>query len=161
MVNRLVDAARRSRPPTGVRLRSAGHRAGDRVAALLGNGIEWLLYDFAVARAGAIFMGLNTRYQQDDLRYVVSHAGARAIVCADRFASRDYAPLVRSVRADGPELQHVIVSGSADAEHGEIAFRDFEESDDSVARLRSRPTSFERTGARPSRATPCWSPSAS
>jgi fatty-acyl-CoA synthase len=94
-----------------------GLRPGDRVAVLMENRLEWILFDFAIAKAGGICMGLNTWYQAEDLRYVLAHSGARAVVCADTTAGRRYIDLVQRVRAECPELEHVIVLSDAGTQY--------------------------------------------
>lgn len=88
-----------------------GLRPGDRVAVLLGNSIEWILCDLGAGAAGAVFVGLNTWYREPDLAFVLSHCGARAVICADQLFGRPVLNLVRRVRAACPELRHIIVVG--------------------------------------------------
>ncbi len=59
---------------------AAGVRAGDRVALLLGNRIEFVLTLFAAARLGAIAVPLSTREQTPGLSYMLQHCGAVLLV---------------------------------------------------------------------------------
>ena len=106
-------------------LRELGVERGDRVALLMGNRPEWILSAFAAFRLGAMAIGVNTWYKADDLSYVLEHAGAKAIVMADRFLTNDYVqvmtevcPELQTLSADEfeskalPDLEHVIVVGS-------------------------------------------------
>jgi acyl-CoA synthetase (AMP-forming)/AMP-acid ligase II len=63
---------------------AAGVRAGDRVAMLLGNRIEFVLTLFAAARLGAIAVPLSTREQTPGLSYMLQHCGAVLLVHAGR-----------------------------------------------------------------------------
>jgi acyl-CoA synthetase (AMP-forming)/AMP-acid ligase II len=70
----------------GLSARNIG--AGDRVALLLGNRIEFVVTLFAAARLGAIVVPLNIREQKPELAYVLGHCAARLIVYEDQLAER-------------------------------------------------------------------------
>jgi acyl-CoA synthetase (AMP-forming)/AMP-acid ligase II len=61
-------------------LRQAGIERGDVVAVLLHNAPAFVDVMCACAHLGAIFMPLNWRLAAPELRYIVEHAGAKAIV---------------------------------------------------------------------------------
>ena len=61
-------------------LREAGIERGDVVAVLLHNAPAFVDVMCACAHLGAIFMPLNWRLAAPELRYIVGHAGAKAIV---------------------------------------------------------------------------------
>ena len=61
-------------------LREAGIERGDVVAVLLHNAPAFVDVMCACAHLGAIFMPLNWRLAAPELRYIVEHAGAKAIV---------------------------------------------------------------------------------
>ena len=58
----------------------AGVQAGDRVALLLGNRIEFVVTLFAAARLGAISVPLSVREQAPGLAYMLEHCGAVLLV---------------------------------------------------------------------------------
>ena len=89
-------------------LRQAGVRAGDRVAVLLPNSVEWVLLDLAAARLGAIFVGLNTWYREEELASVLAHSGARVLVTADLVFGLDLAAARERLLAGCPDLQTVV-----------------------------------------------------
>jgi len=96
-------------------LKRLGVAPGDRIAVILDNCPEWVLCDLGVTASGGVFVGLNTWYQERDLEYVLSHCGARVVVCAEELFGRPVLDLVRSVRSRCPELSQVIVvNGSGD-----------------------------------------------
>ena len=70
--------AQSSRLAAGLALR--GVKAGDRVAMLLGNRIEFVTTLFAAARLGAIAVPLSTREQAPGLAYMLGHCAAAALV---------------------------------------------------------------------------------
>ena len=59
---------------------AAGVCAGDRVALLLGNRIEFVITLFAAARLGAIAVPLSIREQTPGLSYMLQHCGAVLLV---------------------------------------------------------------------------------
>jgi acyl-CoA synthetase (AMP-forming)/AMP-acid ligase II len=58
-------------------LRAQGVQRGDRVANRLGNGIDWVLAFFATQMLGAVVVPVNTRFAEDEVRYVIEDSGAR------------------------------------------------------------------------------------
>jgi len=78
----------------------AGHESGeDHVALCLYNGNEYLEGMLGAFKARAAPFNVNYRYVEDELRYLLTDAGARAIVYHSAFA-----PVLDRVRADLPRL---------------------------------------------------------
>lgn len=84
-------------------LQALGLRHGDRVAVVAPNSHAMLEQFYAVPMIGAVIVPLHRGLTADDLGALIRHCGAR-VVCA----SRDYAPLVESQRAECPELVHCV-----------------------------------------------------
>ena len=61
-------------------LRRHGLAAGDRVAVLLGNRIEFVATYFSTLRAGMVSLPLNTAYTEHEVGDLLSRAGARLLV---------------------------------------------------------------------------------
>ncbi|MGI5202189.1 long-chain-fatty-acid--CoA ligase [Spirillospora sp. CA-108201] len=61
-------------------LRASGIEPGDRVAYLAPNVPELLVAHFAVPLAGAVLVAINTRLAPDEIRYILGHSGAKALV---------------------------------------------------------------------------------
>ena len=61
-------------------LRDLGARRGDRVAVMLPNGAGALALVFALAKAGLVWVPLNTALVGDALRYILDHAKPRILV---------------------------------------------------------------------------------
>ena len=70
--------ARANRVANG--LLGAGIRPGDRVAALLKNGVEFVETYFAVAKIGAVFVPLNWRLVAAELAYILGDCSTKALV---------------------------------------------------------------------------------
>ncbi len=88
-------------------LAAAGIGAGDRIALLLGNRVEFVLAFLAALRIGAIAVPIGTRLQAPEIAYIVSHCGASALVheasLSSRVPSADQAPaLVHRLGVGGP-----------------------------------------------------------
>jgi fatty-acyl-CoA synthase len=88
---------------------SLGLRAGDHIALLAENRIEWPLVQGAAALMGAVLVPLNTHYRRAELEYVLKRSRARAIVLSPRFRSNEYLAHVQALRAALPELELVVL----------------------------------------------------
>ena len=110
-------------------LLSLGLAPGDRVGLWAPNCTEWVVAQFATAKAGLVLVNVNPAWRVEELRRALGHVACRALICATRFKSSDYAAMVRELlpelaarregrlRADAlPALEHVIAL--ADAGHG-------------------------------------------
>lgn len=95
----------------GRALDALGLGPGDRVAALLPNGVEWLVAYLGTAASGRIFVGLNTWSSGPELRQVLSRSGARLLVVTGRFRSHDYAAALRE--AAGPAARFATRPGES------------------------------------------------
>src|ERR1700744_2410932 len=82
-------------------LDAAGIEPGARVAALLPNGIEWLVAYLGTAASGRVFVGLNTWFTGPDLAYVLGKCEAQLLVATGRFRSHDYDAAIREALGPG------------------------------------------------------------
>lgn len=67
-----------------------GIKRGDRVGIWGPNSIEWILTQYATARAGIILVNINPLYRANELEYVLEKVGCKAIIAADEFKGHDY-----------------------------------------------------------------------
>ncbi|XP_078606586.1 medium-chain acyl-CoA ligase ACSF2, mitochondrial-like [Branchiostoma floridae x Branchiostoma japonicum] len=79
-----------------------GLRRGDRVAMWGPNTLEWVLTQYATARAGLIMVTINPEYQINELVYALRKVGCRAIISATTFKTQDYYKMLHQVC---PELE--------------------------------------------------------
>ncbi|HEY7782200.1 MAG TPA: AMP-binding protein [Ktedonobacterales bacterium] len=87
-----------------------GVAPGDRVAVWLPNGSDWLVAHWAATLAGAIVVPLNTRNRPAEVRYILEHAGAAALIMRDNFLRMDYLAGLPEILTGGlPDLRGVIV----------------------------------------------------
>ena len=97
-LDRAVDALARG-------LLAAGIEAGDRVAIWAPNCAEWVLTQYATAKAGAILVNVNPAYRADELAYVLEQSGTRLLISATSFKSSDYAAMIDQVRPALPSAR--------------------------------------------------------
>jgi len=76
------DIERRSNQFAGIMERS-GIQQGDRVALLIGNGVEWFDATIGLLKAGAVRTYINQRHTPSEIAYQIVDSGARAIVVSD------------------------------------------------------------------------------
>ncbi len=90
----------------------SGVRAGDRVALLLMNGVEFVESFFAIAKLGAIVVPLNWRLAPDELAFILGDSGAATLIFGAEFAAvaadlygrgRDATDVKRWIQAGGAE----------------------------------------------------------
>jgi fatty-acyl-CoA synthase len=74
-----------------------GLRPGDRVGIWSQNCAEWVLVQFATARAGLIMVNINPSYRRSELEYVLDKVQCSALILAPSFKSSDYIAIVRDV----------------------------------------------------------------
>jgi fatty-acyl-CoA synthase len=93
---------------------AAGMKAGDRVGIWAPNCPEWVLLQYATAKAGVILVNINPAYRSHELGYVLRQSGVTLLVSAESFKTSDYRAMVEEVSVNLPDLRRVIYLGSAD-----------------------------------------------
>lgn len=88
-------------------LHARGIGAGDHVALLAENRVEWAVVQMACAALGAVFVPLNTHYRKDDLAYALKQSDSKALICSTQYRSNPYLENVTALRASLPLLAHV------------------------------------------------------
>jgi fatty-acyl-CoA synthase len=94
----------------------AGLEAGDRVGIWAPNCAEWVLLQYATAKAGVILVNINPAYRSHELGYVLRQSGVRVLVSAESFKSSDYRAMVEEVRGGVDHLERVIYLGTPEWE---------------------------------------------
>ncbi|SKD04361.1 Acyl-CoA synthetase (AMP-forming)/AMP-acid ligase II [Burkholderia sp. CF099] len=87
-----------------------GLRPGDRVGIWSQNNVEWVLTQFAAAKAGLILVNINPAYRRAELQYALNKVECSALVLAPSFRSSNYLGMLQDL---APEL--------ADLEPGQAA----------------------------------------
>jgi fatty-acyl-CoA synthase len=93
-------------------LMASGLRARDRVGIWAPNCAEWVLLQYATAKAGVILVNINPAYRSHELSFALRQPGVRVLVSAERFKTSDYRSMIGEVRPDLPELEDVIYLGT-------------------------------------------------
>ena len=93
-------------------LASRGIGAGDHVALYLYNGVEYLEGMLAAFKLGAVPINVNYRYVEEELRYLLDDADARAVIF-----HREFTPKLAALRDVLPGLgTFIVVDDGADAD---------------------------------------------
>ena len=95
-------------------LLALGLAPGDRVGIWSPNNAEWVITQFATAKAGLILVNINPAYRLAELEYALNKVGCRALVTATAFKTSDYLGMLREL---APELEHA-APGQLRARHG-------------------------------------------
>ncbi|MCP4004463.1 MAG: acyl-CoA synthetase [bacterium] len=85
-------------------LASHGIEPGDHVGIYAYNSVEWVETLWAVFKIRAVWININYRYVEDELRYLFDNADLKALIYA-----REFGPRIAAVRDSLPFLQHAIV----------------------------------------------------
>ena len=93
---------------------AAGIKAGDRVGIWAPNCAEWVLLQYATAKAGIILVNINPAYRSHELNYALRQSGVRLLVSAESFKTSNYRAMIEEVSVGLPGLERVIYLGSAD-----------------------------------------------
>jgi long-chain acyl-CoA synthetase len=91
--------------------------AGDRVALLSENRLEWALTDYAILGLGAVIVPLYSTLLEDDVGYILRDSGSKGIVVS----TRDQLKKVLAVRSSVPELKFVVAMDSEPGEFPDVS----------------------------------------
>ena len=80
-----------------------GLRPGDRIGIWSPNRIEWVLTQYATAKAGLILVNINPGYRASELAYALNKVECRALITADQYKTTRYIAILREL---APELDH-------------------------------------------------------
>jgi len=72
-------------------------QSGDRVGIWSPNNIEWVITQFATAKAGLILVNINPAYRKAELSYTLNKVGCKALILASEFKSSDYIGMLRDI----------------------------------------------------------------
>ncbi len=115
---------------------SLGLEPGERIGIVAPNCVEWVLTQFASAKAGLILVNINPAYRKDELAYALNTVGCKALITTVRLKTSNYVEMIRELvpEVDGcrpgrlesqtiPSLTTLIVLGR-EAEAGMLSFDD-------------------------------------
>ena len=116
-----------------------GLKPGDRIGIWSPNNLEWVLTQFATAKAGLILVNINPAYRSHELEYAVNKVGCAALILSPALKTSKYLDIMREIApeldscapgelrsAKLPTLRTVIRLG-ADKTPGMLNFADLEQ----------------------------------
>jgi fatty-acyl-CoA synthase len=83
-------------------LLALGLAPGDRIGIWSPNNAEWVITQFATAKAGLILVNINPAYRIYELEYALNKVGCKALITAERFKTSDYLGMLRELM---PEIE--------------------------------------------------------
>ena len=102
-----------------------GLEPGDRIGIWSPNNAEWVVTQFATAKAGLILVNINPAYRLLEVEHALRKSGCAALITALRFKSSDYLAMIRTLVTERrlPALRTIIHLGD-EPQEGMIAFGD-------------------------------------
>jgi len=83
-------------------LLALGLAPGDRIGIWSPNNAEWVITQFATAKAGLIMVNINPAYRTYELEHALNKARCKALITAERFKTGDYLGMLRELM---PEIE--------------------------------------------------------
>ena len=123
-------------------LAKLGVGKGDKVAILAENCREWVWAELAAMSASAVGVGVYPTSPAAEVKYVVAHCGAVAVVCEDQ----EQVDKILEVSAELPRVRHIVVADMRGVGHYRdpriLSFEDVERLGEE--RERADPGEFDR-----------------
>ncbi|KAG1954724.1 medium-chain acyl-CoA ligase ACSF2, mitochondrial isoform X1 [Pimephales promelas] len=82
---------------TAAGLLAVGLKRGDRLGIWGPNIYEWILMQFATAKAGIILVSVNPAYQLQEVEFALRKVQCNAIVCPTQFKTQKYSDMLRQL----------------------------------------------------------------
>jgi len=118
-----------------------GIKKGDRLGMWSPNNLEWVITQYATAKAGIILVNVNPAYKHKELEYALNLVGCKALVMAPSLQSNsNYVEMIQKIAPEIgqygkgftgevslrklPELKHIFILGDQE-ESGMMKFNDF------------------------------------
>lgn len=83
-------------------LLALGLERGDRIGIWSPNNAEWVIAQFATAKAGLILVNINPAYRLAELEYSLNKVGCKALITAHQFKSSNYLEMLSQL---APEIE--------------------------------------------------------
>ncbi|MEQ2294825.1 Acyl-CoA synthetase member 2 mitochondrial [Ameca splendens] len=78
-------------------LLALGLKRGDRLGIWAPNLYEWILFQFASAKAGIIMVSLNPAYQVEEVEITLQKVQCKAVLCPTSFRRQNYCEMLREI----------------------------------------------------------------
>jgi fatty-acyl-CoA synthase len=118
-------------------LLALGLEPGERIGIWSPNNAEWVVAQFATAKAGLILVNINPAYRLIELEHALRKSGCTALITAPGFKRSDYLAMVRKLVDEGrlPQLRILIHLGE-EAQPGMVPFAEVAERGGAAERAR-------------------------
>ena len=83
--------------PCAAGLLALGLKPGDRIGIWSPNNIEWVIAQFATAKAGLILVNVNPAYRKAELGYTLRKVACKALILASAFKSSNYIAMLQEI----------------------------------------------------------------
>ncbi|MGR8948353.1 MAG: AMP-binding protein [Gammaproteobacteria bacterium] len=80
-----------------------GFERGDRIGIWSPNNVEWVITQFATAKAGLVLVNVNPAYRIGELEYALNKVECKGIIIAERFKTSDYVAMINKL---APEIKN-------------------------------------------------------
>jgi len=90
---------------------AAGVRSGDRIATLATPHPDFFIIFLAAVSIGAIWVGLNPRYQRNELEYMLKDSSPSIVFSRTKIRDRDYAEDIGILQTALPSARWVVLGG--------------------------------------------------
>uniref|UniRef100_A0A3P8VPD2 Medium-chain acyl-CoA ligase ACSF2, mitochondrial n=1 Tax=Cynoglossus semilaevis TaxID=244447 RepID=A0A3P8VPD2_CYNSE len=78
-------------------LLALGLKRGDRLGVWGPNSYEWILFQFASAKAGIIMVSLNPAYQLKEVEFTLKKVQCKAVLCPTHFKSQKFCEMLKEI----------------------------------------------------------------
>jgi fatty-acyl-CoA synthase len=95
-------------------LLSLGLERGDRLGIWSPNNTEWVLLQYATAKAGIILVNINPAYRTHELAFVLQQSSCRVVVASESFKTSDYRAMLDEARPGIASLEQALFIGTGD-----------------------------------------------
>jgi fatty-acyl-CoA synthase len=90
-------------------LLASGVEHGDRIGIWAPNRYEWVVFQYAAARVGAILVNINPAYKTAELEYALCQSGVSLLALSRGFRQADFMAMLAAVRDRCPDLREALV----------------------------------------------------
>jgi non-ribosomal peptide synthetase component E (peptide arylation enzyme) len=101
----------------------AGIRQCEMVAVQLPNTLEHVLTVLALAKMGGICITIGPVMREKEVRYILNHCGAKAIIIPSEYHKFDYHAMIQNISSGIPSLKLIITTGPRVGAGDAIEFR--------------------------------------
>ncbi|MFV8783134.1 AMP-binding protein [Microbulbifer sp. SA54] len=105
-------------------LKKLGLQQGDVVSFQLPNWREAVVVDIAASALGLIVNPVIPIYRGHELRYILKDARTKLIYIPERIRSLEFPGMIAALRAELPELEHVVTVRAQESHEGTLRYED-------------------------------------